>query len=570
MEYQSEFDTILEESLASAAGSSSLRSEWFEQNRQAKYQETYDLVTAPPAKQQLHYGAQIIEHPSAELFDETDIEKISKVRLLGRAILDIAKVNITSNPRIEIPEAGVAAIEPAIYNAIYDPLATSRTREASRLVIADNEDTYQHRASPARLETYPYGLQPSCLGVAITAAALCELAGVDEYVLANEIRSGDTLVVENNSQFTKILHRYFPELKEKDSPSNTHLRRMLRDKDAAAWYDFVIFGPSNFSTADRAKEYHHYVVAKAGTKGSRTGYYQVDPYSLNSSELWGIPLDSTVSLSKAVKNPSVVMNHEEPLVSENVLARHKRALPIVQRYKDAIEKNVDKEYKSTRMFDAVKDLFVEGYKEIHSALTPSLLEIDEEAARETEARMSTLAYRTFRVAVSEYYELTMADDTNTARAKKQMSSGQDDSIEELFSKAKRQIEAEIKTNTAAREGLKAMLGALMISPQMQLYMQDQAYVLGSVSFGLPSVAAEFAEPEFMIGAMYMNHYATHRKNGIINIAKELSRLSPSQLLWLSAHQEVLDDERIAAVDAIIKSLPEARVASSVNIARHIV
>ena len=351
---------------------------------------------------------------------------------------------------------------------------------------------------------------------------------------------------------------------------------MIRDKDYAAGYVALFFGSSPYELADRAQEYHHYVVARSAAEGSTSGYFQIDPYALNSSELWGIERDSSLSLAEAVKNPSVVMNHLEPRVAEDIFLKSLEMIPVVHSHAQKLQEAVDSEYKSSRLFDVLTNVFV-GQSHTDILQRCGLRLIDDEPSRmaELEGRIQLLGYRKFRLAVIDYHNRRLngnrAADTSKKSPKKPAKEvNSDENAEALFEAAQLYISSEMKTSTQARDEFKEMLSSLVVATYMELYMRDQEALLGSISFGMPSVAVELAEPEFMIGAMYMNHYATHRKNGIINIAKELSRLSPSQLLWLSAHQEVLDDERIAAVDAIIKSLPEARVASSVNIARHIV
>jgi hypothetical protein len=78
---------------------------------------------------------------------------------------------------------------------------------------------------------------------------------------------------------------------------------------------------------------------------------------------------------------------------------------------------------------------------------------------------------------------------------------------------------------------------------------------------------EIADPEFMIGAMYMNHYATWRKDGRINVARHLSRICSSQLLWQAARQDEKEvDERIASMGEVIQRLKPRQLHPLVNIA----
>ena len=67
---------------------------------------------------------------------------------------------------------------------------------------------------------------------------------------------------------------------------------------------------------------------------------------------------------------------------------------------------------------------------------------------------------------------------------------------------------------------------------------------------------ELADPDYMIGALYLNHYATWRENGIVNIARHLLQTTSSQLIWHEAvsESEALVDDRVAAVAAEIGKL----------------
>ncbi|MES2631048.1 MAG: hypothetical protein V4611_03760 [Patescibacteria group bacterium] len=115
------------------------------------------------------------------------------------------------------------------------------------------------------------------------------------------------------------------------------------------------------------------------------------------------------------------------------------------------------------------------------------------------------------------------------------------------------MKEDLKYHARLRDALRLLVEALPYQVSFELL-----YRQASAKFGYESdQAMEISDPEFTIGMMYMNHYATWRKDGKINIAKELARISPSQLIWQAAvarEPEAHEDERVRSVGKLVTSL----------------
>lgn len=125
-------------------------------------------------------------------------------------------------------------------------------------------------------------------------------------------------------------------------------------------------------------------------------------------------------------------------------------------------------------------------------------------------------------------------------------------------------------STEARCALYNLLSEAVYVHAAETYSRDLNRAFRLQSTGFSNLASEFGNPQLMIGAMYLNHFATWRKDGKVNVARYLARLIPSQLLWQAAMQDGdINDDRVNSLGEQVKSLPDDRVHPLVDVARYI-
>ena len=499
------------------------------------------------------YEAAVLKHPYAEAWLEEDLIEQARIAFFGRCLIETAKASLQNN------EAWLKnSNKSSLVTRVGDFMQFARWVEAHPDEL-DPERSYDPDvASPLRLVDWPSGKYVNCLGQSIALAAAAELAGV-EYLYANELVTASAVLTQQHRTVAEEVEKVSPRFFQKDSKIQTlydyidlirgseeHRRSVLRDFDAST------------RNTEQLRDFHHFILEKdqieaedeAGLVELYTEYGQVDPYALTLGTAYVDADDFIADVLEAPENIVVIDNHE------GMLAAYRSLHLAVKRARSLVRRNNE--------FGAgmqPSDLMV-GAETICRDLLDNEVSLpldDQLTADRYIANMRYLLLDAF-----DAIRIEAAVDKDTAEKFLNMRYGvtkrtaeDHKAFKELDESVHREIQLYEKLNIDFAREIRRIGNELPMILVMQVYADLLRFVWDVKNWGTACAALEITEPELMIGAMYLNHYASHRKDGRINVARYLVRYTASQLIWQAAQLdgESAEDPSLEAVGQIVKSLP---------------
>lgn len=517
-----------------------------------------------------------VKHPETKNFTEDDAANIAQIRFFGRQVLKSAQLALLENQRIDPDDP--------------DRFEGSNWYDAHPDEEFDESFGYHSDApSPQRLREWPEGDYINCLGIAIAAAAESENQDA-EYVFTNRLRTARYEAATRAVQFllrvknlcpeaigiTSVLHKFEAVLADsagEDEDSVLKKARCIFDQDII---DYI------FSHADELDtSFHHAILRKKmDADVLESDWQQIDPYGLVYSDLAPKSLDNTLSNDKLLYelgacNELLFLDGDmQDYVSQGMA----RAVDIALRSRKRLEKLLG-DYRSPLVMEKIKTeleksrramrLGFEHNEEPLNNLADELIfdrnELPENQDNDT-IWISTLGVSMIRDAKAyAAYRQTYNDITKKS---KRTPTSKESLEKELCEVLTQTVFSFLKNNSPLRKKFEEMILAM---PLVDALRFAEEKIKESMFEGETEKAMEVGDPAFQIGSMYLNHYARWRESGIVNVAKELARVNPSQLMWQSAISqeggEIVSDDRVAAVGALVSSLKRGQRHPLVGITR---
>ena len=514
-----------------------------------------------------------VEHPMRDEFDESDVAAIIRVRFLGRSLIDMAKRNISTNPsfssnRKDPMDVFLKQIELLEAGAWHD----------NHPDVEYNRHDFQNQdaASPLHLENWPNGNRLSCLGISIGAAALSELNGFD-YVYGNELRTSQSVINAKHQALKNMITQSYSGFFDDPAIKQTFNLLQLR-YPAQQGYETIFFDtPDILTSEDEARAFHHYIVIRSESKSSGSPYWmQVDPYALVYSALLGNErLDAAFSFLNTTDGVTSVVCQDALRSVEVVYKGYAGIITALKGHRKELESRFlrPEEYKSKQLMTNLYSSERTTIKNLGSLI------FEEEKFAGMEDMMRLFAFLVWESTVVAAAKDILDDEnapkhyrllTNNLHAPNANVSKYNKLIQDYILDLEGKLAEQVQYDTQARQRMIGLVGQAPYVAALLWYRESLQDLFSVRVNGFPNAAAEFAEPEFMIGSMYLNHYATYRKDGRINVAQHLSRLSPSQLLWQASQQDGgVEDERVKAVGSTISRLKPRQLHPLVSLARDI-
>lgn len=499
------------------------------------------------------YEATVLKHPYAEAWLEEDLIEQARIAFFGRCLIETAKTSLQHNE-----EWLKNSEKDSLVSRVGNFMQFARWVEAHPNELDPDRSYDPDVASPLRLVDWPNGKYVNCLGQSIALAAAAELTGVD-YLYANELITTSAVLTQQHRTIVGELEKVSPRFFEKDSKIQTiyefidiirgseeYRRSVLRDFDTST------------RTAEQLRDFHHFVLEKdqievedeAGLVEIYTEYSQVDPYALTLGTAYVDTDDFIADVLEAPENIVVIDNHEA------MLAAYRSLHVAIKRAKSLVKRNNEfgAGVQPSDLMAGVEDVCRELLDNEVTLPLDDLLTVDRYIAN-----MRYLLLDAF-----DAIRIEAAVDKDTAEKFLNLRYGVSERTADeymMFREFDKRVHEQIQMNEKmdidlARE-IRRIGNELPLILVMQVYADLLRFVWDVKNWGSACAALEIADPELMIGAMYLNHYASHRKDGRINVARYLVRYTVSQLIWQAAQLdgESAEDPSLEAVGQIVKSLP---------------
>lgn len=558
--------------------------------------------------------AWLMEHPAGDIVDAEDLRRLRLVRTLGAVILAVARDNLLTNPNLqelnevitELQWQDKSKLDPEqrgilmtrFMTTLFDVFQSGywyqneAVRQASTIdvVFEASTDEDPDLASPQRVKNWPNGERLNCLGVAIGMSAAAEAAGVP-YVFANEIQESDTYLIRKHNQTLDCIKYLRPGIET--SPTARAIAEYVSASEYYATYSYpetedelepigyknYLFTAATFGDVGLRNQFHHFVVLECDNAG-----WQIDPYALtfdNVTLLQELPTPRNITDVINIKRTGEYAS----TFFVPALRKIQSTPGLIKKYLDFIKSS--KHYKNTLFLDSVFNnlvaLFKDQFISFLNDVGPGGLEPDMETNTITmshnEADIYLLAIYTqmaalFPSAFSQKSHDYIRVNSEISANFKSLSPTEVTKLVKVAEDTQATFDTDLQKligyNTEARNALYDLLCEAVYVHTAETYSRDLNRAFRLQSTGFSNLAAEFGNPQLMIGAMYLNHFATWRKDGKVNVARYLARLIPSQLLWQAALQDGdIDDERVNSLGKQVKSLPDDRVHPLVDVARYI-
>jgi hypothetical protein len=516
-----------------------------------------------------------IKHPETRNFTEEDAADIARIRFLGQQALIAAQLYLLGNP-------GINPDDPDRFDSL--KWAKAHPDQEFDQSFAYHPDT----ASPQRLLEWPEGEYINCLGIAIASAAESENRD-EEYVFMNRIRSASYEASTHAVQFLLRLKQICPDalgldaaLREFESAfvestggdDNTvkDIRKSILDRDVL---DYIFAHARELDTA-----FHHAVICKnTDTNEPDSAWRQFDPYGLIFSDITPELLDKTLSDDVLLHNPGACneLLFLDGDVQEFASRNMAHAIDIATRSKKRLKKLLG-DYHSPLVMDKVRVELEKTRQVIYAGLSSArepLNNLSDELIFENEQTgnasndliwISILGWATLQD--TEAYASYRQAYTDFVKKSRGMAIPEGGLLRGLAEALSRNVFSSLKNKSRLQENFER---TILAAPFVDALRFAESQIERSVYDGESEKAMEVGDPAFQIGSMYLNHYARWRKDGIVNVAKELTRINPSQLIWQSAISQeggVASDDRVAAVGTLVKSLKRGQKHPLVNLTQH--
>ena len=561
---ETDFDLIWEESLKSATGLIGKLKPEFPENSplfQEEFEGVLDCWTQTPKRpvvesifSQDGIDTVQINHPEENDFSEEDLLRIAKLRFLGSVVLETAKKAIKSNDDI--------TGSPASEFWSFDVFQASHWFKAHKgdgteYSASDNYDS--EVSSPLRLAEWPKGPKMNCLGIAIACCAAAEMEN-KPYLFGTEVRNAMYYVALRHDQFMAQVKKVFPVFSSEVTRlllEDIHDCRSKEDDDETAQsYKNILYRVSPslvIDPEDNLRDFHHYCVVEYQDEDAKR-LVQVDPYGLilRTLELPFSAVADDQGEGLAIDAQSVLLTDESEVYNKEFL-----------KYHGLLTKACEYELQLKKRFSSLNPKS-SGYA---AEIIAAAHQINLEMHRNYFGKSADENLESFKIISNVILEtIFMRHFSGFPEIKKCIKDNEKLPSPEFISKLCEAANHRIKYDTVFRADF---VNAFTQTPYINLldyYAHELRGIWQVRGCGTANPVAELADPKFMIGAMYMNHYATWRKDGRINIARHLARLNPSQFLWQAARQDDFVDERVNAVGEIVKHLKPRQRHPLVNIA----
>jgi hypothetical protein len=567
MNVSTDFETIYAESFLSATGE-----DLYHPDHQADHAafvnkaaddtlESWTQRDVPPSVQELstlsHLSTLHITHPDQENFDEADVHMIARVRFLGRTIIDTAKRQLLSNEQfLDVETKDTIGIFD--YFQAFDWHAEHPTDDT------ENQSQTQDVASPLRLGTWPKGDYINCLGVSIGMAAASEIYGIP-YVYGNEIRNSQSLM---SSQHTMIMKRFRELIPQFDNGliQDVMAQTMKGRRRPDPLYDNILFtNPAILQHNPNPRDFHHFILCDYRNEADPGMWAQVDPFDLSFAGLSVSrrQIDRALDPLLTTGNENSVIISDETVMITQFYGQFGRSIEDAYSRSTKLSESIETSgsYKSEQFFKDLEAKTASITRQVMAQLygteSGSQSPGNDELGNGITRQMYLCMLYAYVARVPEANTLF----THHMQAKHKVD------WEVLDSKIEAILTKNFKYDQILRESFINNITNIPLLALLHLYEYNLKAIVHVRDIGDSNPVMEIADPEFMIGAMYMNHYATWRKDGRINVARHLSRICSSQLLWQAARQDEKEvDERIASMGEVIQRLKPRQLHPLVNIA----
>lgn len=584
----SEFHTVYNEAFLSATGKEFKEAE--HQGPLADIEnELLDKLTSPVDLYLSHETR--ITHPNVEHFTDEDIILLARTRYLGRSIINAAKDALMHNPFFAelLAAKDHHRFTAQMFSTIYEGMHQwdrSYSERYQKICAGTTTEDMSHVASPLNLREWPN--TPSyvnCLGTAINMTALAEL-GNRTYFFGNEIRHANHLLSERHYDFRQQITRLHPDFFENPRTLRhlSLLEKTRTDVPADELHtveNLLISTPRALQPTRSLRDFHHFVLVKDvpapedGLTAPDSIATQVDPYSLT------LGLGAVNTTFDRPLDPWEVMlrtNYtglSRPLRSiDNSIADLRSSLPRLRKILTSI--NCKSSNGQTEMFTAIERTLLRAVQAMQD------VDPDSQEDQAIKRMVRDFLFTAWRTLAADFLATHTTNPVIAAQAQEiitiihaaaasgEISEQQTVELEDLEEAIHPELLRTLQYNSIARQEFVDSIQMLPTHFIVEFYVSCHRHWFRTLEYGSENVASEFGDTDTMVGAMYLNHYATTRKDGKINIARELARVIPSQLLWYAAAQDVETDERHVAVGEVIQSLKPHQLHPLVEIARQTV
>jgi hypothetical protein len=509
-----------------------------------------------------------IQHPNTAEFGEEDAHDIARIRYLGHVIIQTATRTAPS-------------YSPTQHGQMRRGISARDWYKAHKIdLTAEREDPAEDPdcPSPLRLETWPNGDYVNCLGASIGVAGQ-ETRDEKQFFYINRLRSANfASSVRTVEIFNKLLEEC-PDLLFELEPTiriaghaNIELAKTLKDEFLGMFL--------KVSDVPIDQAFHHSIITLGGI--------QVDPFGMVYGELHPYPaakhLGELLDVTDAGRSNEVILFQSD--VANYSFSSAMSVLRDIKKLSMHFRETIGGNKKSDKYFETARNAFAE-LKEamwLHTLMYKSDGSNNDIPAETwmNIARKNGLGDNSESNAYWLIYLLNMRAHFYSQEDDIHSDLLVGETINELFDPKGvfhyRETEKVMSAILMLEESMKK---DLKYNSKMQAYLNDLGEILPYVlcfdelfrtlrnnPLGSSDQEMEVADPAFMVGAMYMNHYARWRKDGRVNVAKELARITPSQLIWQSAvaqDPDSLSDERVRSVGRLIAGLKHEQLNPLVRI-----
>jgi hypothetical protein len=425
-------------------------------------------------------------------YEQANAKVVFLLRTLGRAMLERAIHELGTHDEIqEIVQFAKSGDPMSAVNSMANYFLYKNWRDAHPEYENDKDDfdnvIYdEHEPSPRNLGEWPNGNKVNCLGIAIALSATCEMAGL-QYAFINRLRNSKTQALRDFVVIREMIEKSlsacdYPELILKDSTLKTFFNRDFGDIDERDREENAAF--------------HHSVIAHIAEPEAATGWVQVDPYQMILGRLGENKLISqivnlhglvahsepgtvvTVNMNGPVRNRA---RHDADMFAKSRLSHIEFASQSVLR---SAEQAVDRVEQVLRRQFADFGHTVEQSDEIEAYIAKEKLDLIGDWVR--------IEHRLGNIATLESYAFRW-----DATEEKGMVKMRQDSIIEGANSI-------LKKHPELKKRLTEFVSLVPIKQYVGIY--DIAFEEKWENSWLVDTSFEIADPEFMIGALYLNHY----------------------------------------------------------------
>ena len=525
----------------------------------------------------IHTGSNntLIDHPLISEFDETRLNMAVRVRFLGRSLINVAKHSLESNPFLY---SNNTTDKEEIFSSTTNNLCAIEWYLAHPSERRDNDGpSEQDIASPLRLADWPKGKLLNCLGISIATAALCELQDT-EYMYVNEIRTSQGLINSQHDElkksFEKIVPNYYSDSATLSIFNNLNYIN-FEVHGVSENYRDILFDTPDVLLMDfiTPRDFHHFILCRIG---KNLDWFQTDPFGLTYAYFDSSDnLNEKITELKSSGNPSKVLLHESSSYINDSYVRLHKSIEIIKRNNLKFDKLFNKKNGLHKSVNFMNELYEFQESVVVDALSELYPTNSEEAIESLTNYARSLHYSLWLATIQSIKDddLFNLNDKNPLpeihkrRDENSLEKNIKDNniIKDYLYKSEKEILKSLQQDTVKLDAFLHYAKLIPISAVNQVY-RHVLEVFKVRDHGVANITAEIAEPEFMIGAMYMNHYATWRKDGKINVARHLAQISASQLIWQASMQDGEQDENVIALNSIISDLKTKQLHPLVNVA----